>query len=409
MVANYSNLFTRNAEDVSNGVANWEAAVRLRLDDVLAPPKAHVSTLRSFKWEERFVLWAATTDLQIRGLPGFDVAIVYDEIFEMKGLAVPSRDDEKARMLDDFPAGSLLEPANKLRLKNPTRWGKRFAKKWEAIPCLADASSEFDVVAFYSEHAEVSRLETVPWTQPDVWILSPTELQARGHFPNIFAGLSAANDPRESSESSDSRAAEYLETLRILSALLTLDDQDARKRHLVRHHAAWDHASNGCCLGEVLRCNTSEIASELAPSELVDALRERARQDIKPDVRYDLDDLPDTADLVVLRSKRELDAAGRALDTCALSHADAVEKGDCVLLVLRSDKGAPFAIGDFRTKAGQWVSIREARGGTPNAETRAAFTGTTAKMRAWAEGAARKRKRREEYQAPTIYFRPRIR
>ncbi|KAJ1451356.1 hypothetical protein M885DRAFT_570081 [Pelagophyceae sp. CCMP2097] len=185
--------------------------------------------------------------------------------------------------------------------------------------------------------------------------------------------------------------------------LLDLDDDDARRRHLLWHHGSWDHADRGGCLDELLGCtDASEIAgfAEMEPPQLINALRERTHlREFGPAVHYEhLKDLSDTSSLAVLRSKYELEDAGRKLRNCAMSYAPRVQYGDCVLVMLRDASGKPTTLGQFDMATAQWVSIRETCNRMPTDATRAIFTGYAPAIQAWQ--AERRRKIAEDRRSP---------
>mmetsp|Transcript_31725 Transcript_31725/g.109710 ORF Transcript_31725/g.109710 Transcript_31725/m.109710 type:complete len:177 (+) Transcript_31725:228-758(+) len=169
--------------------------------------------------------------------------------------------------------------------------------------------------------------------------------------------------------------------------LLDLDEHDARRQHLLRHHGSWNHPDRGGCLDELRDCeDASEIAgfAEMEPPQLINVLRERTRlRMLGSNVHYKhLDDLQGTSELFVLRSSLELKTAGERLNNCALSYADKVQMRECVLVELRDASGKPTAIGQFDMAKAEWVQIRETCNRMPTDATRAAFIGYTAVIQA---------------------------
>ncbi|KAJ1461270.1 hypothetical protein M885DRAFT_558392 [Pelagophyceae sp. CCMP2097] len=330
---------------------------------------------------------AFEADVFIRGLPRFDISAVYDEIFthKMRNHEMP---ESWEMWLNEIKAAPLLCAANKLRRKDPARWGPRFTKKKkkDAIRCLLDerdSLGEF-LADTFKAHDFKERTELLIFY---LWILTPNDLRARGHFPQIFAGfLSEATGPL--TLESHQAASEYRVMLFRIEFLLDLDEHDARRQHLLRHHGSWNHPDRGGCLDKLRDCeDASEIAgfAEMEPPQLINVLRERTRlRMLGSNVHYKhLDNLQGTSSLAMLRSSHELGDAGEKLRNCALSYASQVESRTCVLVMLRDASGKPTALGQFDMAKAKWVQIREAGNKMPTDATRAALTGYTATIQAW--------------------------
>ncbi|KAJ1449217.1 hypothetical protein M885DRAFT_573073 [Pelagophyceae sp. CCMP2097] len=270
-------------------------------------PASLAARLSRLKWGP---VGGSLEELKTACLPRFDIVAVYDETFKQRtiGLKFPKLGIDWGKRLNEVVAAPLLRAANKLRIKHPEFGGPCFTTKKAAIRCLLDERDGLsDVGAFY--------------------------------------------------EACPKLAAEYSATLGIVCTLLDLDEHDARRQHLLRHHAFWNHAENGA----------------YGTQQLINALRERTHlRELGPDVHYGhLDDLKDpqgTSELAVLRSKHAIGDAGKRLRNCALSYASQVKSRTCVL---------------FDMSLAKWVSIRENCNGIPTDATRAAFTGYTAAIQAW--------------------------
>ncbi|KAJ1458122.1 hypothetical protein M885DRAFT_614804 [Pelagophyceae sp. CCMP2097] len=341
----------RNGFEVYKGAANWEGVVGVRLDDLFGEATPETVLGCSVGWGSRFASWWYSTpkdgSVYMPGLPDFDLLAVYDEIVDVKILA--------------YGVSAMPDPLD---------------LDWKAHSVETDCQ----------------------WDQAGLWVLTPDELRARGHFPRLFAWYGDDESALDAA-ALDARAWDYLRDLRIIVDLLGLDDQDARRRHLLRHHAAWDHAVNGKCLDELRDCggfvNIPGFA-DAEPQQLIEELRVRKSSGEEPeapevpevpevsevpdgaDEYYKhLDGLRDSSELVVLRADL---GDGRKLHSCVAYPS--VESRNRVVVMLRDAAGEAMALGEFDVSTSHWSSIREAQGPATE-ETRAALTGYTAAIQAW--------------------------
>ena len=357
-----------------------------------------------------FASWAPVLrgrDVFLPGMERFDIAAIVDDILKTRDCRLPSRRELDWACRFGFIKAALLKSAAGAQRQCGAYC---FENKRQAIQCLLDdRDGVADPAAFYAKligqpnyvGRQASHRWWEEWENQKYYFLSPTELRARGHFSKIFAPLAAFSP-------------EYEWTLHIIVKLLSLPEQDLRRRHLERHCDWWDHPDHGGALDELLNSLSFrrwtfldgpdgssgvvevDIAlSTMKPPQLLNFLREQNRlAKMGPDVRYaHLDDLPDELPpgeplpggrtLSVLRSSHQIEAAATKLKNCASSYTYKVQANERVLVMLNDATNKPVALAEFDTTIKRWVQIRETANRTPTEATRMAFAQYLPRIKTW--------------------------